>query len=94
MGTASGDYTQTAIGVTTTYPRSLMPGPPANTVGYFDPVRPSYVLPVQPRSVLMAALCSPYPLKFAKATCEGILMHVLLNATWLYVSSARDRAWL
>ena len=40
VGTTSGSYTQTAIGVTNTYTRSLMPGPPANTVGYFDPVRP------------------------------------------------------
>lgn len=38
VGTTSGQYSQTALGVTTTYPRSLMVGPPANTVGYFDPV--------------------------------------------------------
>ena len=38
VGTASGQYSQTAIAVSNTYPRSLMVGPPANTVGYFDPV--------------------------------------------------------
>ena len=38
VGTTSGQYTQTAAAVSNTYPRSLMVGPPANTVGYFDPV--------------------------------------------------------
>ena len=38
VGTTSGAYTQTAAAVTNTYPRSEMVGPPANTVGYFDPV--------------------------------------------------------
>ena len=38
VGTTSGAYTQTVAAVTNTYPRSEMVGPPANTVGYFDPV--------------------------------------------------------
>ena len=38
VGTASGAYTQTAVAVTNTYPRSEMVGPPANSFGYFDPV--------------------------------------------------------
>lgn len=38
VGTTSGQYSQTAIGVSNTYTRSLMVGEPATTVGYFDPV--------------------------------------------------------
>ena len=46
VGTTSGQYSQTAIGVSNTYTRSLMVGEPANTVGYFDPVSrlPTYML--------------------------------------------------
>ena len=51
VGTTSGQYSQTAIGVSNTYTRSLMVGEPANTVGYFDPVSclPIYALPHQHR---------------------------------------------
>ena len=42
VGTTSGTYTQTAVAVTNTYPRSEMVGPPGNSFGYFDPVSQTF----------------------------------------------------
>ena len=39
VGTASGAYTITVAALSATYTRAQMAGEPANTVGYFDPVR-------------------------------------------------------
>ncbi len=52
-GTTSGQYSLTAAAVSNTYARSLMVGPPANTVGYFDPVSPL----LQPCSASSAPSC-------------------------------------
>ena len=57
VGTASGAYTQTAVAVTNTYPRSEMVGPPANTFGYFDPVGQLFL-----GSQVCLNVCKPWPL--------------------------------
>ncbi len=38
-GTTSGTYTTAVAALSATYTRAQMFGQPANTVGYFDPVR-------------------------------------------------------
>ena len=69
VGTASGQYSQTAAAVSNTYARSLMVGPPANTVGYFDPVSPL----LQPCSATSTLSCQLRTRRLSERNEKGLV---------------------